>query len=216
MRNVYLLLNIVLFTAAALLTALNLRWHPQHEDPAIKWVVPAGEPLMGTPSEQETQTPKLSVIRDQNLFSPSRGAQLSEQSSHSDDKTKPPRFELVGICAIGENSGAIIETKNGSGAESPAGKRNYFAIGSEVGNGFILESVGDNSAVLVRNQEKLELKISRTRFSAEVKKGAGKVVSPPNQNRQLHPVVARPRPHTPVVVPSGGVNPQNTQNKHGR
>ena len=208
MRNVYLLLNIVFLATAAGLAALNLRWHPTRVDPATKWTPPAEE-VTDTPAEQAVTTPQLAMIRDQNLFSPHRGAQVSETSSRSDEKKRAPRFELVGICSIGENAGAIIETKNGPGAGSGNGKRSYFTVGSEVDNGFVLESVGERSVVLRRNQETLELKISRTRFASEIKKGGAKVAAPRNVNQP--PLRKGSRPGPPVAQP--GVNPARTQNR---
>lgn len=44
-------------------------------------------------------------------FSPSRGEDLSEAQAERNKATPPPRFELIGICTIGDNSGAIIDLK---------------------------------------------------------------------------------------------------------
>lgn len=210
MRNVYLLLNIVFFTTAACLAALNLRWQPARIDPATKWVAPNDDSPAETPTEPTAGTPQLAMMRNQNLFSPSRGAQSTESGPISGEKQRAPRFELVGICSIGENAGAIIENKNGPDPGNAKGKRSYFAVGAEVGNGFVLESVSDSSAVLRRNQETLELKITRSRFAAEIKKEPGKSNIPRNMNPP--PVRRGPRPAAPVAQP--GVNPAKTHNRH--
>ncbi len=110
------------------------------------------------------------LMKNTNLFDPERGrAKVAETGNAAPPER--PNFELVGICSLGDSSGAIIDRKNEVGGD-PKKVRRYYVLGSEVGNGFILDTVTDQMVILRRDGEVLELKVGRSRFGEQAKGSA--------------------------------------------
>lgn len=216
MRKTYLVINFGLLALAGSLLAANWSFQTPPPDPALKWQPEAAAPTAAPPPAAATPEPaaRIQLIRQKNPFSPLRGEEPQKDESQVKGPAAPPRFELVGICLIGEQSGAIIEAKSAEPAGPAANrKRRYYPVGGEVLAGFVLDSVAENSAVLKRKNETLELKVSRSRFAAEMGRSgsAAKAAEPPPRpvNPVLQPnpaVAARPAAVKPLPPP-GGVNP---------
>ena len=210
MRKIYLLINLILLTGVVGLLAAHQNFKPTPADQILKWK-PAEVSSQGATQPALVKTPQLSVIRSKNIFSPTRGEDRSAVSAEENKKTPPPRFELIGICTIGDGAGAIIDLKNVSGGDKGNKARRYYALGTEVYGGFLLDSVAEKSVILKRKNETLELKIDRSRYAAEVGKNK---TQPPVQ--AAPPPVQPPRTPPPPVgspvtrgpgMPPPGVNP---------
>lgn len=217
MRQFYLLINLLLIAVIAALAAAVFRFRETPRDKVLDWKPP--ESAIREVEKKIILPVRISEIKNKNIFSPTRGDEGEKRSGDESRKPAPPRLELIGTCTIGESAGAIIETKNANPSE-PQGnrKRRYYALGDEVQGGFRLDQVSDDAVTLTRRNETMELKVDRSRFSAEIgqnKKGP----QPPSEGkpapRHLPEDPAGPRqqpglrgPGTPLP----GVNPQNNGN----
>lgn len=210
MRKIYLLINLILLAGVVGLLAAHQNFKPTPADKILKWK-PAEVSTQEASLKPQRKAPQLSVIRSKNIFSPTRGEDRSAASAEENKKTPPPRFELIGICTIGDGAGAIIDLKNVSGGDKGNKARRYYALGAEVYGGFLLDSVAERSVILKRKNETLELKIDRSRYAAEVGKNK---TQPPAQT--VPPPVQPPRMPSPPVgspvtrgpgMPPPGVNP---------
>ena len=205
MRLFYLISILVLTFLSIGLSLAHLYWRPAPPDPAVRWTVPANE--LAPPPPRARHDTSIQTIREQNLFSPSRGSVIADNRPSAAKRNPPPRFELVGICRIGNCSGAIIEVKNApSGLKTDAKKRHYYTLNDDVGGGFILTSVGENSVIVKRQHETLELKITRKRFAGQKK------ATPPSQAQNTPPPTVLPVLRRRSVGPAPGVNPDNQSN----
>lgn len=205
MRKIYLLINFVLLVLLFVLLAANFQLRPPPPDPALRWAPENFSPVVsGTP--KTPQTGNVAAIRQKNLFNPLRGEAPQKSDETGKGQAAPPRFELIGLCTIGDTAGAIIDSKNpDSNGKSEKQKRRYYAIGSEVWGGFILDSVAENSAILKRKNETLEIKINRSRFSAEVGKNSSSGTASPRPAPTPPPPI--PPPQRGPGIPPPGVNP---------
>lgn len=196
MRHVYLLIILILLAAAAVLTAAISGFKESERDKALDWKIP--EAVMTAQEKNAvSKPPRIAMIKSKSIFSPMRGEEAETAGIADTRKTAPPQFELIGICAIGDKSGAIIEVKNAGQPDKKSNKvRRYYAIGDEVYGGFILDAVHEKSAVLKRKNEILQIKIDRTRFAAEIGKGKN---HKPGAGRA--PGNAGPPPANPGVPP---------------
>ncbi len=189
MRRLYFIGNLFLLLAIAGLGTAYWRYRPEPPDRCLEWKTP--EIAAGYLSPPESPPVQPAVITGKNLFSPNRGAEAAAAEPDAPGRAAPPRFELVGLCSIGEDSGAIIEVKSvASGGKNGNQVRRYFPIGAEVFNGYILDSATGTTAILKRKNEILELKIDRSRHGAAsgaVRKDSASPVPPP------------PPPPAPVV-----------------
>ena len=144
MRKIYLLVNLILLAVVVGLIAAHHCFKPTPADKILRW-----EPEKISEKEATNQiqikTPQLSVIRSKNVFSPTRGDELSTLENEQRKATPPPRFELIGICSIGDDAGAIIDLKNATGNDRSNKVRRYYALGTEVYGGFFLDSVAEKS-----------------------------------------------------------------------
>ncbi len=182
MRGLLFLLNLILLCVAGGLIAANWKFQRTPDDPILRWRAPdAPEPENGFVSRREP--PPLAMIRNNNVFSPLRGKEPVQQGGEAEKKNAPPRFELIGICSLGEEAGAIIDAKGGSPAKDRA--KRYFAVGEEVAGGFILDSIAENTAILKRRNETIELKIDRSRFGAEIGKSGPPAALPPPPQKNM-------------------------------
>lgn len=146
----------------------NLDWKPQLSE-------------INHAQNMKATAPQLNIIRSKNIFSPDRGSEAPSQDDTNGRKSTPPKFELVGICSIGDQAGAIIDVKTNGTSSSGSKKKRYFSLGEEIHDGFKLDSIAENSVVVARNNETLEIKIDGTRFAAEVgKQKAARPISPPS------------------------------------
>lgn len=205
MRKIYLLVNLILLAVVVSLFVAHQNFKPTPADKILRW---EPEKIAGSEIIKPVlqKVPQLNVIRSKNIFSPSRGEDLSEAQAERNKATPPPRFELIGICTIGDNSGAIIDLKNATGSDKGNKIRRYYALGTEVYGGFFLESVADKSVILKRRNETLELKIDRSRYAAEV----GKKKSQPSV-----PNGRPPEQNLPPRNPSSPVGPVQSPAKRG-
>ena len=112
MRKIYLLINLILLAGAVGLLAAHQNFKPTPADKILKWK-PAEVSIQEASHKPQMKAPQLSAIRNKNIFSPARGEDRSAASAEENKKTPPPRFELIGICTIGDGAGAIIDLKNG-------------------------------------------------------------------------------------------------------
>lgn len=174
MRGLLFFINLILLFTAAGLIAANWKFRKAPDDVILKWRTP--ETLESeSNSIARREPPQLAMIRSNNLFSPLRGKEPVQQNGEVEKKNAPPKFELIGICSLGEEAGAIIDTKGGNPG-SKERPRKYFAVGEEVASGFVLDSVAESTVILKRKNETIELKIDHRRFGAEV--GKSKSVQP--------------------------------------
>lgn len=193
MRACFFILNLIFLAAVIGLFAANWKYRSTPEDEILRWRFPD---MTGaeTPAKEVREISQPALIRSKNIFSPLRESEPAVPPEGPGRKNAPPRFELVGICSIGDSSGAIINIL-GNIDGSREKQRRYFAQGEDVDGGFILESVAESTIVLKRQNETLEVKIDRSRFRAEIDK-----------NRELQPqrgtrggVTRRPR-RRPIAV----------------
>lgn len=205
MRKLLLLLNFILILAlaAVVLSIWNFKKSPR--DKILDWKPQISERTYT--QRKKTAPVQLNVIRSKNIFSPDRGHEVQGPESANGRKNAPPKFELVGICSIGDQAGAIIDVKTVGTSNTELKKKRYFAIGEEVFDGFKLETIAEKSAVITRNNETLEIKIEGTRFAAEV--GKSKVprpISPPSgaptptQNQPQRLINSQPGGQSPPPV----------------
>lgn len=207
MRKIYLLINLILLAGVVGLLAAHQNFKPTPADKILKWK-PAEVSIQEASPKPQRKAPQLSVIRNKNIFSPARGEDRSAASAEENKKTSPPRFELIGICTIGDGTGAIIDLKNVSGGDKGNKVRRYYALGAEVYSGFLLDSVAEKSVILKRKNETLELKIDRSRYAAEVGKNEtqppAQTVPPPVQPpRMSSPPAGSPVTRGPGMPPPG-------------
>lgn len=203
MRHIYLIVNLILIAAVAGLAYGIFRFRPGERDRILDWEIPEVSPgIRG--NRAVSDAPQLAAVKSKNIFSPARGGEPDTENPERNPKSAPPQFELVGICSINDEAGAIIDLKNTARTNGNKARR-YYAVGENVYDGFILESVSDKSAVLKRKNEVLQLKIDYSRFAAEIGKGA------PRQNRETPPepppVPAAPPKQRGPGMPVPGVNP---------
>ena len=216
MRKIYLLVNLILLAVVVGLIAAHHSFKPTPADKILRW-----EPEKISEKEATNQiqikTPQLSVIRSKNVFSPTRGDELSTLENEQRKATPPPRFELIGICSIGDDAGAIIDLKNATGNDRSNKVRRYYALGTEVYGGFFLDSVAEKSVILKRHNEVLELKIDRSRYAEEVGKKKALSPVPPGRPPEQQPPRNPSSPVGPAINPTNkgpgmpppGVNPKN-------
>ncbi len=201
MKKIYTLAIPLLMIILAALLWINWSFKETPLDASLKWewVAPEAETKKNTIPSAVTN---IMQVKQKNIFHPLRGLMTTEKSERG-NRSAPPKFELIGICSIGDVSGAIINFSNPQQRNaSSKTQRRYYALGSEVWEGFILDSVAENSVILIRGNETLELKVMRSRFSMEVDKNT-KTTSSNTPQRQEHRPIINNKP--PSVQP--GVNP---------
>ena len=165
----YLLINLLLFIAVICLAVAHWRYAPAPQTRILQWHPPSAviqEPVRS----EKAQKPQLNMIRAKNIFSPSRGRDAEKIMNTPEKRRTVPKFELVGICTIGKQSGAIIEVPNAVIQGKNTRKRNYYALGDELSAGYFLEKIAEENVILKRDNEFLELKITRSRFNRDAKK----------------------------------------------
>jgi|GEM_PF-7047689 len=205
MKRLYLLLNAILLAAILLLIWANLRYESPAADKAVHNLpqLPVLSPLPAVPLQLTSQD----TIRmaEQNVFSPGRGKAVTGNAPGAAEVRS--QLQLVGICMIGKNYGAIIVGKNGNWSPRPVmagpngapthqpvpttgngGKvhheKRFFKLG-EVVDGLILKEIKTDAVILVGNHDRIELKLERGNHGDKNKAVAGQ---------------GKPRPGMPPMV----------------
>lgn len=196
----YRLINLLLFIAVICLAVAHWRYAPAPQDRILQWHPPSAviqEPVR----TDRDQKPQLSAIRAKNIFSPRRGRDAEKTMNTPEKRRTVPKFELVGICTIGEQSGAIIEAPDIGIQGKNTRKRSYYALGDELPAGYSLEKINEESVILKRSQEFLELKITRSRFSRDAKR-----MKKDKERQPIPPRVNPPLIHNKLRTAQPGVS----------
>jgi hypothetical protein len=187
MKIVYVIIIPLLIILILVVGYLQLEYQPPAYDPDLEnktnrlikhmsWK----ENIQSTNNIQ-TNMPLSPSVWQKNIFDPARGSSVADVSVSSE---KANNMELLGIYSYGQTKGAIISVQktNQSGSQQYNqekryqynNRRNYgnnniiqahtkpkmyFEIGEKLPNNFILQSIGDNYAIVAGNGEALKLTI---------------------------------------------------------
>lgn len=204
MKRVYLLVTLLLFACVIWLFFLHYSFKHSPIDPVLLKQIEYTDKVVHTHSLKSKETVPA-VIKAKNIFSPTRGRQSSNDNTHIKDKTPVPKFELIGICSIDTTSGAVVDLKGVSDSNKKH-KRRYYRLGTEISNGFILDSIGENSVILKRKNETIELKISRSRHGEKNHKMKKTRTDLTSNKQVVIPHLSRDRNKQMQIQP--GINPQ--------
>ncbi len=173
------------------------RYHYSFKDPKPDKALNSTPKLMkkvkNIPAAIKNDPINIEEIVGNNPFHPQRGQKENKSPSPPEEpQTPPPRnqpkFDLVGICKLGDTAGAIIIPKGvvrrthrsvgrrrhasrsrSTDHYSHQNKQHFFKLNDEVSDGYKLVTVTQTSATLQSSSGKIELKIEHTRFDQESK-----------------------------------------------
>lgn len=157
------ILNILLLSIA-IFAAYNLYY--QAYKAKVVYTIPVKEKAAENSTEDQTGETKntspleYTIIADQNLFHPERRIPPEKKAGQELPK---PEFVLYGTLITGETKIAYLEDLKAPRTTPGRGKRQTaLKIGQTMG-GFKLEEIYDDKIVMVRGEEKIELKIASSK-----------------------------------------------------
>lgn len=158
MLRKYFLINIILVSAAIF---LGIKLYDSYSKPlnipakSIKKQIPAeeqGEKKMENPVNKKNDPSAFQVIVQKDLFRPSRTEpKIEELSKGGNPPTPPPK--LIGTVITESGAKAYLE-------DSVTKTTRAFGLKESVA-GFIVHEIKENTVVLIKGEEKIELKITR-------------------------------------------------------
>lgn len=207
MKIIYTLVNVFLAAGIIFLTILHFKFRPSPPEKALSQTpVKSKIEIMGvfdrnTPSP----VPEVNNICNKNPFDPARSEDGHSEGAGVHASLKQTSMELVGITEFGNTKGAII-IENALQMSNPGrpdarktSGRHYYKIGDRLPNGYVLQSIGGDSAVLVFGGSTITLKIERNDKSSIERKEA--VPSPqPVATATSRPVAITPKNEEPPKV----------------
>ena len=178
MKHLFILLNIVLFFCIVVLGVVFFT----HK------VRPSEKVLKNTPASANESYPglfkikkdlisssALSLVVDNNLFSPSRGVVDKAVTKKALPKLRKTNFELIGLVTIAELKGAIIINKS-----KRSDKKNLYLVGDVIaGTAYKLIDVDPNaqSAIIGMGNSRFEIKLERGDQGSLSRRKAGEASS---------------------------------------
>ena len=157
------ILNILLLSIA-IFAAYNL-YYQAYNAKAV-YTIPVKEKAAENSTEDQTGETKTispleyTIIADQNLFHPERRIPPEKKAGQELPK---PEFVLYGTLITGETMIAYLEDLKAPRTTPGRGKRQTaLKIGQTMG-GFKLEEIYDDKIVMVRGEEKIEVKVASSK-----------------------------------------------------
>jgi len=180
MRNINVL-NVLLLAVIIALAAYIL---PPLLDVNISYTLPAPKKVAQEKGEQPAaaQPPSVmeyTVIAEQNIFNPERKIPAEKK----DEKPLPkPEFVLYGTLLAGDTSMAFLEDLKAPYTTAGRGKRQRTLRVGGVLSGYTLSQVYTDRVVLVRGEERMEVRVMDSHKKArDTKTAAAGVQAPPAQ-----------------------------------
>jgi len=209
MKRFYLIINLILGIATALLLLGHVYFKPAPPDKALKRtpsVMASGS--AATAPALVLKLPTATAIQEKNIFDPQRGkATGAGEKDNMAFSANRPQLDLIGICRIGETAGAIIVEKgapHGGGAGDPGNvKKRYFKQGETVVGGYLLANIEAEKVTLKSGNEVMELKMNRDRSSAQAASANARAgIAPTVHSRQAGGIgAATPPGRAPTLPP---------------
>ncbi len=109
--------------------------------------------------------PEVNISRlvKSNIFEPDRGKNKVEEKPLK--KAPPPgkpNFKLMGLCRFGEFEAAIIVRNNSRGrGRQQENRGNLYKLKDDIGDGYSLDQINQDTAVLKNGNHRLELKLAK-------------------------------------------------------
>jgi hypothetical protein len=194
-RNINLL-NIILITAIIILA--NYTVLPMF-NMNIKYTLPAGKKIVGAGDEKpaESHIPSLTdytMIAEENLFHPERKIPAEKKAEQPLPK---PDFVLYGTLITDDLSLAYLEDLKAPHSTPGRGKRQTAMRKGDSMSGFILKEIEAEKIVMVRGEERIELKVADS--SKPKIRGTDRVATKEAGKTVLTP----PKPPTAIVSTVG-------------
>jgi type II secretory pathway component PulC len=158
MRNVNVLNGVLI--AAITLFALYLL--SPLLSPQVAFTLPSPKKLLETKEEKSAENPLASpaeytIIAEKNLLHPERKIPVDKPEAPPLPK---PEFVLYGTLIAGDVSLAYLEDQKASTAAQGKGKKQRALKKGETMSGFTLKEIEADKVVMVRGEEKIEVKVS--------------------------------------------------------
>jgi len=197
-----LLLAVIIALAAYILPPL-LKVNVSYPLPAPKKVAQekGEEPAVAQPPSAM----EYAIIAEQNVFNPTRKIPAEK----TDEKPLPkPEFVLYGTLITGDTGMAFIEDLKAPYTTASRGKRQRtLRVGGEL-SGYVLKEVSTDKVVLVRGEEKMEVRVMDSHKKTRDANTAAAGVQAPPARTPSSPVQVNPkRTRPPLRIPDQKLPP---------
>lgn len=199
MRNVNVL-NALLMAAIMLcaLYILSPLLYPQ-----AAFSLPSPKKTPESKEEKSAESPPGSpmeyiIIAEKNIFHQERKIPTDKPAGEA--ALPKPEFVLYGTLVAGDISLAYLEDQKASTAAQGKGKRQRAIKKGETMSGFTLKEIEEDKVVMVRGEEKIEVRVfgrGKQGKPATVAAPATSATSPQLQGRSARPRSSRPRAAVP-------------------
>lgn len=162
MKHLFILLNIVLFFCIVVLGVVFFTYKVRPPEKVLKNTpVSAGKTYSGLFKIKKDliTSSAISLVVDNNLFSPSRGVVDKVVSKKALPALRKTNFELIGLVTMGDLKGAIIINKS-----KRSDKKNLYIVGDIIdGTAYELKDIKPNeqSAIISMGNSLFEIKLER-------------------------------------------------------
>lgn len=194
--NLLLLTVIVAFAAYILPPLLNVK---------VSYTPPVPKKIVEGKEDKPVETPSPSVmeytiIAEQNLFNPERKIPAEKK----DEKPLPkPEFVLYGTLIAGDASIAFLDDLKAPYTSSGRGKRQRTLRIGNVLSGYTLSEVYPEKVVMVRGEDRIELRVIDP-SRAKTREGAAVAAAPPAPAGSGAAAVQQPAGTFPAIQQRGG------------